>query len=779
MKIYIVDGTKRREITLDDNSFVGEGAVGTIWRIDNGNVVKIYRDRASDHRASKEKLLAMIDQPPKNIQQKINGNTYTLLAWPTQIVEDNNGECIGFVMPELDFKNSLSLNPYMYPNEAKQLTKHQNSLNYRYQLAANISSQLADIHSQGHAVIDFKEDNIRLVREALSDNKEENEYKGFIAGFIDCDSFLVTDRYNKQYPCTVLTPEITSPEFHEYQNIKLLNEYHDRFVLAIQIFKILNYGIHPFVGLPRSERVLNKVKNTTDSKIEEGLYAYAMNGHPEVDPVSSSIHDCWDDKTREMFDKAFLSKDPKDRPSAQDWEDHLRSLIHERKFQMCKKFPKEISHIHIEGKPCYRCKLDSLGVQDYSEKSHLSGVLPLNNNTNNDNPTPWKKVENDKTSEDTVSVLPPTQGSTPDTGTSLPKPPAPTKRWWIIVLIILLVLIFGGFFFDNMTKNRSYTSEDEPSPPITNTEEPINPVESTVTEEPKVTPSDVNTDPIDVDVEPEIDDIETTENTTVETTNDTTDIDGSVAQIENKIEENRDKDKTESLDEEQSIALYAKYLNLEPEFLKNVLTVSESSYEDLKQLIEAGSLKNEFVSMSLAIRSFRNADLSYFRNLPKNLKVAREYNERAKVEYWEKKNPSRALYYQTLALKNNALNSEIAANLAFYLHENNLPGDAEFALYAMQLPRAEDKIVSTFMVELLADRFVSEGEDKYAEGALLAAFYAVEEKAKRCRSMLKYPKSYPKLKTVAEKTFQVISEQVENGSLTAPEECLPPLEWTE
>lgn len=64
---------------------------------------------------------------------------------------------------------------------------------------------------------------------------------------------------------------------------------------------------------------------------------------------------CWDDQTRAMFDKAFLSTHPTDRPSAAEWENHLRGLVQHRQFKVCENYPNDASHIHFVGKPCHRC----------------------------------------------------------------------------------------------------------------------------------------------------------------------------------------------------------------------------------------------------------------------------------------------------------------------------------------------------------------------------------------------------------------------------------------
>lgn len=64
---------------------------------------------------------------------------------------------------------------------------------------------------------------------------------------------------------------------------------------------------------------------------------------------------CWDDQTRALFDKAFLSTHATDRPSAAEWENHLRGLVQHRQFKVCENYPNDASHIHFVGKPCHRC----------------------------------------------------------------------------------------------------------------------------------------------------------------------------------------------------------------------------------------------------------------------------------------------------------------------------------------------------------------------------------------------------------------------------------------
>ncbi|MFP6812006.1 MAG: hypothetical protein VB956_01580, partial [Moraxella sp.] len=355
---YLIANNQRITIDLPISHEIGSGGMGIVYRLGNllgtGNLVaKIFKNPTDPKNPSLAKLQAMMARPPEHIYEVINGVGYTQFAWVRHLIVGEHDELIGYAMPELDFDRSLSLNPFMYPREAAKLTAYQQSLNYRVQLCANISALMADLHGHGHAFIDFKEANMRLMPEPSTGM--DDDYKGFIVGFIDCDSYRITGSDGSVYPSPVISPEMTSPEYHEHKDIGLLDEKHDRFVLAIELFKILNNGIHPFYFIPVSDRLKNAAHRNTDQFIKERLYAYGLQPHPEIAPLKNSIHMCWDDQTRAMFDKAFLSTHPTDRPSAAEWENHLRGLVQHRQFKVCENYPNDASHIHFVGKPCHRC----------------------------------------------------------------------------------------------------------------------------------------------------------------------------------------------------------------------------------------------------------------------------------------------------------------------------------------------------------------------------------------------------------------------------------------
>ncbi|MFW2176974.1 MULTISPECIES: hypothetical protein [unclassified Moraxella] len=820
---------QHQTITLDiqPSQEIGAGGMGVVYRIGNlfgnGNLVaKIFKNPKDPKNPSKAKLQAMLNRPPEHVYEVINGVGYTQFAWVQYLIFEDDGSLVGYAMPELDFDRSLSLNPFMYPREAERLTDYQKSLNYRVQLCANISALMADLHAHGHAFIDFKEQNLRLLPEPKTGINDD--FKGFIVGFVDCDSFRVTGQDGTVYPSPVISPEMTSPEYHEHKDISLLDEKHDRFVLAIELFKILNYGIHPFYFIPLSDRLKNLSHRDTDQFIKERLYAYGLNSHSEIAPLKASIHACWDDATRVMFDKAFLSTDPNDRPTAEQWEDHLRGLLNGRQFVICENFPNDASHIHFVGKPCHRCltlqKQQNFANNAILDKGNIANpntpaqpvqhstvppttanpwltvpnhvATPIQPNTNDEAmPTPviadtdalaknrdYEKSLSGQSSTisqasvnstisipvapvEVVNTEPHPQTETlQQTATQVvnetptsnqPVEPTPVNspndanvssnksNKWLAIPLALGVIAVGGYGLSKMGKN---------DPPTPNPDNKGNVV--TVTADPNAYKSITNELP---QAKQQIND--------------------GLAKV--GVMDNTATAKT--ISDKQGEQLYADTLDLDPKFFEAVREVAQQGEPNLNGLQQVAFSQNIDETKSLALGSFRDADMRYFAKMPVNKDLAKQLNESAKIYYWKKKDPKSALYLQAQAVKNSPNQGEYVANLAFYLVKNNYPFAKDFVLYALQTPRDSNKFPNTYMIELASAMAVKQGDEQGAIGALLAQYYTADDKAKRCQNMLKYPQTYPELVPIAEKAFVVIDEQNNDGVAVAPEACLPPLNW--
>lgn len=808
---YLIANNQRITIDLPISHEIGSGGMGIVYRLGNllgtGNLVaKIFKNPTDPKNPSVAKLQAMMARPPEHIYEVINGVGYTQFAWVRHLIVGEHDELIGYAMPELDFDRSLSLNPFMYPREAAKLTAYQQSLNYRVQLCANISALMADLHGHGHAFIDFKEANIRLMPEPSTGM--DDDYKGFIVGFIDCDSYRITGSDGSVYPSPVISPEMTSPEYHEHKDIGLLDEKHDRFVLAIELFKILNNGIHPFYFIPVSDRLKNAAHRNTDQFIKERLYAYGLQPQPEIAPLKNSIHVCWDDQTRAMFDKAFLSTNPTDRPSAAEWENHLRGLVQHRQFKVCENYPNDASHIHFVGKPCHRCLFltvpnnplttpvpaisaaattsvwqttpnrasvasTAANPPNHRPSAALTGLMDdetlannrrleqsLNTQANSHRGTPIQPINVVNAVDDATQTtathsmaMPDTMADTMTAPTSPPHTTAtgevsvkkPSKGW-LIAMIAALVAI-GGYGVSRLKSASTPTTSQSATNNQSN-----NAQAASTDDNPQKKPKSQNS------YSTIIKSLPTAKATMTQ-----------ALKAQNGFF---------SSSSQTSVAkLYQDTLGISPEFFDNVVKVGEFAEPSLKQLQELGYSQDINATKQYSLEAFRNADMGYFKQQPTNKTLAKQLNEAAKSYYWRKKDPKAAAYLQAQAVKYNPNQGEYVANFAYYLFKNNYPYSKSFLLYALQTPRDSSKYPNTYMIELAAAMALQAGDDKGAVGSLLAQFYTTDDQQKRCQNMLNYPQTYPELVPIAEKVLAIIDQQNSSGANPVPIECLPPYNW--
>jgi len=369
--IVIREDGGKRPIRLEDRDFLASGTMGDVYRLNRqgypGACVKLYK---IPNAAAMDKLRAMLDKPPAQLQTRLGATTYVQFAWPTQLVEDKRGKGIGFVMPEVDYQNTFSLVTYTEPREARRfLTPEQRSLRRRVSVARNVAAKMADLHANGHAFVDFKDQNVRIYPDT-----------GLVA-FVDNDGFRIQAAGGKIYPGLHTTPTFNSPESANGQR-QQLGEHHDRFVLAILLFRLLNFGIHPFQGVPT--QVHDNTPFDIDQFITQQTYAYGVRRSPLLNPTRGSIHEHWDVKTQAMFEQTFLSTKPEQRVSALEWARHFRQLEEQGGFVKCPNHPQDIEHVHFPNRACPICTLKAqpqslppLGqATSQSTTGNAQGTLP-------------------------------------------------------------------------------------------------------------------------------------------------------------------------------------------------------------------------------------------------------------------------------------------------------------------------------------------------------------------------------------------------------------------
>ena len=144
---------------------------------------------------------------------------------------------------------------------------------------------MADLHGHGHAFIDLKKPICALMQ---SQARAWMMIKAFIVGFIDCDiSYRITASDGSVY-LVCYHPEMTSPEYHEHKDIGLLDEKHDRFVLAIELFKIFKQWYSSILFYPCVRPIKKCLPIATPTNLsKERLYALWLAATAKIAPLKT------------------------------------------------------------------------------------------------------------------------------------------------------------------------------------------------------------------------------------------------------------------------------------------------------------------------------------------------------------------------------------------------------------------------------------------------------------------------------------------------------------
>lgn len=325
-------GGNSRKVKLHQE--LASGGAGIVFSVQGelGTVVKIYRQETlrqegSDYEA---KIVCMLEHVPSLPPV---GN-FVQIAWPFALANDSAGRFIGFAMPAVDFQKTDLLESMLQPKQA-ELRNLRSDLGARITVAANLAEVVSAIHKQGHQIVDLKPPNLRFYRKEL-----------YVA-VLDCDGFDISVP-GRSHAAPQATPEYLAPEYH--QNAISDPELQDRFALAVIIFRILNFGIHPYDGLANAKAV----PTDREGRVSRGLYPYGIKSPGAVLPLPVSAHQTFPGELREYFDRAFGAS-PSARPSSREWSDILRKYA-ERKNALLT--PCNAGHLWFSGKPCGECHRD-------------------------------------------------------------------------------------------------------------------------------------------------------------------------------------------------------------------------------------------------------------------------------------------------------------------------------------------------------------------------------------------------------------------------------------
>lgn len=308
------------------------GAAGKIYLDAShpNSVAKIFHEKERSG-TNRQKLEAMLHNRPNIPAISDKGKEYIQIAWPTALLEDSQGFCVGYLMPQIDTSEAVSLDHLIQKAVRQKL-----GLTERYEArvfaAFNIATIVAKLHACGHYIVDLKPSNVYVYK------------KNQLVVAFDCDGFSIQGENNARYPAEFVSEEYIYPEGMNL-TCKEMGEEQDKFALAVIIFKLLNDGIHPFSGTPRKtgENMLS-----IQERIAAYHYAYGFWPDSYQQPNPYSIHDYLDKETMNLFERAFAKGG--ERPTALEWQTHLAYLLDHKK--QCKK---DKNHIYFTPKGCGLC----------------------------------------------------------------------------------------------------------------------------------------------------------------------------------------------------------------------------------------------------------------------------------------------------------------------------------------------------------------------------------------------------------------------------------------
>ena len=337
-KVWI-EGPIKRSVTL--GALLKSGGAGSVFLIREmpAQVAKIYH-RDLSLAVYERKLKAMLLLTPNLPDIDEAGKKFVQIAWPQAILCDDRGRFIGFTMPMLDIKATSELEYIMQERQARA-EGLPIGLGTKITLAANLSSVIAELHRQHHYVVDMKPVNLRFYRHSL------------YMAMLDCDGFSIQGQ-GERFEAPQFTPDYLAPEFHAKGIDNAGEEQQDRFALAVVIFQLLNFGIHPFTGKPSADHVPTDIPG----RIAARCYAYGLKPHKFITPSMVSGHETINARLRHLFDRAFESTGAT-RPSATEWANALKQFAQKStgSLVVCKT---NKEHQHFVEYGCAACTRENL-----------------------------------------------------------------------------------------------------------------------------------------------------------------------------------------------------------------------------------------------------------------------------------------------------------------------------------------------------------------------------------------------------------------------------------
>lgn len=390
---------------------IKSGGAGSVYLLPGApaQVAKLYHPHL-DRAANRRKLEAMLELSPELPDQLENGKRYVQIAWPQAAVFDGQGGFAGFVMPLLDMAQTAELEQIMQERQARAAGLP-TGLGPKLTLAANLAAVIDALHQQQHYVVDLKPVNLRFYRDSL-----------YIA-MLDCDGFSIQG-HAERFPAEQFTADYLAPEFQRKGMPAGTEMAQDRFALAVVIFQLLNFGIHPYSGRAANAQAPTDIPG----RIRDGYYAYGVKRHKSMAPNATSGHALMPPELRAMFDRAFSPSPKAVRPSAADWALLLRGYAQRSggKLVVC---AANAEHQHFAGLGCAACARENVIAAAAQASVQAQQQMQVQQ----------QSLPQQRSARRTVPGQSPVQ--LPVGGANAPAGAISGKGWAVVVLLIVLFLI--------------------------------------------------------------------------------------------------------------------------------------------------------------------------------------------------------------------------------------------------------------------------------------------------------------------------------------------------
>lgn len=290
---------------------LGRGGEGIVYRVERwpDYVIKVLNE---NHRTKSrhDKILTMICSP-------VSDNAKAFITWPIDIVYDDCGKFVGYIMSRVDNYEPLGRIIDAYDHS---------DVNYPQKLtiAKNLCVVLNAVHNAGHVCGDLNPYNIGV-----------DSQSGRVS-IMDVDSFHIVDRKNQiVYRCEVGVPEFMPWEVQVKTKrglslatapLPTYTKYSDLFALAVHIFTLLMNGAHPFACVIDSAKCIStKCPNPCDN-IMDGFFPYAIRRLGYKNVAYAPEFEILPIEIQKLFLRAFSRNDIENRPDTIEWYHALENM---------------------------------------------------------------------------------------------------------------------------------------------------------------------------------------------------------------------------------------------------------------------------------------------------------------------------------------------------------------------------------------------------------------------------------------------------------------------